>query len=217
MRIHIIANFPYAFESYFSTSMMRIAQEKKCFTPVFYNLGDYSMQAQHRVDDKPYGGWAGALLQVEPIYRALIHIDPNNTFRKFYLWPRGTLLKQEIAETLSQDLAWRECIVLCGHYEWVDQRVLEIFSFEQYSIGEYVVSSGELAAMVFIDTIVRLIPGVLGNNDSLHEESFSPALDRRIEYPQYTRPAEFMGYNVPEELLSGDPKKIQAWRKKFMA
>ncbi len=214
MKIHIITNFIGAFTSYFDSSIMRIAREKGLFEPVFYNLGDYSLQAQHRVDDKPYGGWVGALIQIEPMYRAITAIDPENRMKKIYLWPRGERLRQERIEQLSDELERSEFIILCGHYEGVDHRVFEMFSFEQYSIGDFVVSSGELATMVFVDAIVRLIPGVIGNEASLHEESFSEALDGKPEYPQYTRPADFMGYTVPEVLLCGDPKKIGEWRKK---
>ena len=214
MKIHIITNFTGAFTSYFDSSIMRIAREKGLFEPIFYNLGDYSLQAQHRVDDKPYGGGAGALIQIEPMYRAITAIDPENKMKKIYLWPRGERLKQAKIEQLSDELQESECIILCGHYEGVDHRVFEMFTFEQYSIGDFVVSSGELATMVFVDAIVRLIPGVVGNEASLHEESFSEALDGKPEYPQYTRPADFMGYTVPEILLCGDPKKIGEWRKK---
>ena len=213
MKIHIITNFIGAFTSYFDSSIMRIAREKGLFEPIFYNLGDYSLQAQHRVDDKPYGGWAGALIEIEPMYRAITSIDPDNRMKKIYLWPRGERLKQPKIEQLSQEFQNQDILILCWHYEGVDHRVFEIFTFEQYSIGDFVVSSGELAAMVFIDAVVRLIPGVVWNNKSLHEESFSEALGGKPEYPQYTRPADFMGYKVPQVLLSGDPKKINEWRK----
>ena len=212
---------------------MRIAREKWLFEPVFYNLGNFSSQAQHRVDDRPFGGGAGALLQVEPIYNAIRHLEnkiqsakdkmedwvlppwegEGGGVRKIYLGPRGERLRQPKIEQLSLELQNEECIILCGHYEWVDHRVFEMFEFEQYSIGDFVVSSGELATMVFLDAIVRLIPGVVGNDESLREESFSEALDGKPEYPQYTRPADFMGYKVPEILLSGDHKKIAEWRK----
>ena len=213
MKIHIITNFTGAFTSYFDSSIMRIAREKGLFEPLFYNLGDYSLQAQHRVDDKPYGGGAGALIEIEPMYRAITSIDPENTMKKIYLWPRGERLKQAKIEQLSKEFQDQDILILCWHYEGVDHRVFEMFIFEQYSIGDFVVSSGELAAMVFIDAVVRLIPGVVWNNKSLHEESFSEALEGKPEYPQYTRPADFMGYKVPEVLLSGDPKKINEWRK----
>jgi tRNA (guanine37-N1)-methyltransferase len=194
---------------------MRIAREKWLFEPVFYNLGDFSKQAQHRVDDKPYGGGAGALIQIEPVYNAVKDIeDKIGEIRKIYLWPRGERLRQPKIEQLSKELQNEECIILCGHYEGVDHRVFEMFEFEQYSIGDFVVSSGELATMVFLDSIVRLIPGVVGNDASLLEESFSEATGGKPEYPQYTRPADFMGYKVPEILLSGDHKKIAEWRKK---
>lgn len=136
------------------------------------------------------------------------------SLRKIYLGPRGERLRQPKIEQLSRELQNEEFIILCGHYEWVDHRIFEMFDFEEYSIGDFVVSSGELATMVFLDAVVRLIPGVVGNNESLHEESFSDALGWKAEYPQYTRPSDFMGYKVPEVLLSGDPKKIQEWRKK---
>jgi tRNA (guanine37-N1)-methyltransferase len=234
MKPHIITNFTASFSSYFDSSIMRIAREKWLFEPVFYNLGDFSTQAQHRVDDKPFGGWAGALLQVEPIYNAIRHLEDKiqnakskmedwvlppweggeGGFRKIYLGPRGERLRQPKIEQLSEEFRNEEFIILCGHYEGVDHRVFEMFEFEQYSIGDFVVSSGELASMVFLDAIVRLIPGVVGNDASLLEESFSEALDGKPEYPQYTRPADFMGYKVPEILLSGDHKKISEWRKK---
>jgi len=236
MKLHIITNFTDSFTSYFDSSIMRIAREKGLFEPIFYNLGDFSTQKQHRVDEKPFWGGAGALIQIEPVYNAITSIEaqpkaeeynknplpwvfsiqPSSSskwLRKIYLWPRGERLKQQKIEQLSQELQNEECIILCGHYEGVDHRIFEMFEFEEYSIGDFVVSSGELATIVFIDAIVRLIPGVVGNSVSLHEESFSEALDGKPEYPQYTRPADFMGYKVPEVLLSGDHKKIAEWRK----
>lgn len=226
MKVHIITNFIGAFTSYFDSSMMRIARERWLFEPIFYNLGDFSTQAQHRVDDKPYGWWAWALLQIEPIYNVIIaiegkiknsaidsqHHENDQKIRKIYLWPRGERLRQPKIEQLSLELRDEEIIILCGHYEGVDHRVFEMFTFEQYSIGDFVVSSGELATMVFLDAIVRLIPWVLWNDASLHEESFSEKLGGKAEYPQYSRPADFMGYTVPEILLSGDHKKIGEWR-----
>lgn len=218
MRVHIIANFCDAFTSYFDTSMMRIARERWLFEPVYYNLGDFSQQAQHRVDDKPYGWWAWALLQIEPIYNAITTIEnkiqKHWKVRKIYLGPRGERLRQQKIEQLSKEMQSEDIIILCGHYEGVDHRVFEMFTFEQYSIGDFVVSSGELATMVFLDAIVRLIPWVLWNDASLHEESFSEKLGGKPEYPQYSRPADFMGYAVPEILLSGDHKKIGEWREK---
>lgn len=213
MKVHIITNFTGAFTSYFDSSIMRIARERGLFEPIFYNLGDYSLQAQHRVDDKPYGGGAGALIEIEPMYRAITSIDPENKMKKIYLWPRWERLKQSKIEEIAENMKDEEFLMLCGHYEWVDHRVFEMFTFEQYSIGDFVVSSGEIATMVFLDAVVRLIPGVVWNTKSLHEESFSEALDGKPEYPQYTRPADFMGYKVPEVLLSGDHKKIEEWRK----
>lgn len=213
MKVHIITNFTDAFTSYFDSSIMRIARERGLFEPIFYNLGDYSLQAQHRVDDKPYGGGAGALIEIEPMYRAITSIDPENKMVKIYLWPRWERLKQAKIEEIAEKMKDEEFLILCGHYEWVDHRVFEMFTFEQYSIGDFVVSSGEIATMVLLDAIVRLIPGVVWNQQSLHEESFSEALEWKPEYPQYTRPADFMWYKVPEVLLSGDHKKIEKWRK----
>ncbi len=223
MKVHIITNFIGAFTSYFDSSIMRIAREKGLFEPIFYNLGDYSLQAQHRVDDKPYGGGAGALIEIEPMYRAISSIEEiagkrekgqGNELRKIYLGPRGERLKQAKIEELTKEFQDQDILILCWHYEGVDHRVFEMFTFEQYSIGDFVVSSGEIATMVFLDAIVRLIPGVVWNQQSLHEESFSEALEWKPEYPQYTRPADFMGYKVPDVLLSGDHKKIEYWRRK---
>lgn len=224
MRSHILTNFPDSFTSFFDTSILRIARQKWLFTPQTYNLGDYSSQAQHRVDDRPYGGGAGAIIQIEPLYKGVLAIEDTikNTIndvkktqkvRKFFLWPRGKRLEQSDFDRLSLELCNQDFIVVCGHYEGVDHRLFDIFGFEEYSIWDYVVSGGEVATMVFLDALVRLIPGVIGNEDSLHEESFSPALDGKKEYPQYSRPEDFMGYRVPQILLSWDHTKIEQWRR----
>jgi tRNA (guanine37-N1)-methyltransferase len=213
MKVHIITNFTGAFTSYFDSSIMRIAREKVFLSQFFIILA--TILSRHSIEStiNPMVDGAGALIEIEPMYRAITSIDPENRMKKIYLWPRWERLKQAKIEEIAENMKDEEFLILCGHYEWVDHRVFEIFAFEQYSIGDFVVSSGEIAAMVFLDAVVRLMPGVVWNTKSLHEESFSDALEWKPEYPQYTRPADFMGYKVPEVLLSGDHKKIEEWRK----
>lgn len=159
LHAHIITLFPDAFSSYFASSIMRLAQEKERFAVTFYNPSHYSDRPQGRVDDAPYGGGAGQVIQVEPIYRAITSIESKRgELKKIYLGPSGESLRQEVCEDLAQDLQNEEIIILCGHYEGVDQRVFEMYDWSTYRIGDYVVSSGEIASMVFLDSIVRLLP-----------------------------------------------------------
>jgi tRNA (guanine37-N1)-methyltransferase len=211
MIVHIISLFPEAFTSYFAWSILQKAQEKGKLTIKLYNLADYSVRNTRRVDDRPYGGFPGTIIQAEPVYRVIEKIENNvgKTLPKIFFAPAGERLIQKTLETWSREA---ECILLCGHYEGVDERILEHFSFTQISLGDYVVTSGEVAAMVFVDGVTRLIPGVIGD-ESLQEESFSIALDHKKEYPQYTRPDEFLGMRVPEVLLSGDHRKIEQWKR----
>lgn len=172
------------------------------------NIRDYSTNKHMKVDDYPYGGGAGLVMQPEPVYRAYKDLTKNmkKKPRVVYLTPQGTTFHQEMAKELAKE---EELVFLCGHYEGIDERVLEEIVTDYVSIGDYVLTGGELPAMVMIDSISRLVPGVLHNDDSAGDESFENGL---LEYPQYTRPPVFLDKEVPEVLLSGHHENIRKWR-----
>ena len=172
------------------------------------NIRDYSTNKHMKVDDYPYGGGAGLVMQPEPVYRAYEDLtkDMKKKPRVVYLTPQGTTFHQEMAKELAKE---EELVFLCGHYEGIDERVLEEIVTDYVSIGDYVLTGGELPAMVMIDSISRLVPGVLHNDDSAGDESFENGL---LEYPQYTRPPVFLDKEVPEILLSGHHENIRKWR-----
>lgn len=172
------------------------------------NIRDYSTNKHMKVDDYPYGGGAGLVMQPEPVYRAYEDLtkDMKKKPRVVYLTPQGTTFHQEMAKELAKE---EELVFLCGHYEGIDERVLEEIVTDYVSIGDYVLTGGELPAMVMIDSISRLVPGVLHNDDSTGDESFENGL---LEYPQYTRPPVFLDKEVPEVLLSGHHENIRKWR-----
>lgn len=172
------------------------------------NIRDYSTNKHMKVDDYPYGGGAGLVMQPEPVYRAYKDLTKNmkKKPRVAYLTPQGTTFHQEMAKELAKE---EELVFLCGHYEGIDERVLEEIVTDYVSIGDYVLTGGELPAMVMIDSISRLVPGVLHNDDSAGDESFENGL---LEYPQYTRPPVFLDKEVPEVLLSGHHENIRKWR-----
>lgn len=172
------------------------------------NIRDYSTNKHMKVDDYPYGGGAGLVMQPEPVYRAYENLtkDMKKKPRVVYLTPQGTTFHQEMAKELAKE---EELVFLCGHYEGIDERVLEEIVTDYVSIGDYVLTGGELPAMVMIDSISRLVPGVLHNDDSAGDESFENGL---LEYPQYTRPPVFLDKEVPEVLLSGHHENIRKWR-----
>lgn len=201
--------FPEIFNSYMSESIMKRAIEKEIIEVHVYNIRDFSMNKHKKVDDYPFGGGAGMLMTPQPIYDTYKHIvDTHNikSPRVVYLTPKGQVYKQEIASDLSQG---EDIILLCGHYEGIDQRIIDLIVTDEVSIGDYVLTGGELPALIMIDSIARLIPGVLSQNESFEEESFK---DDLLEYPHYTRPREFMGMSVPDVLLSGNHQKIEQWR-----
>jgi len=211
MKFHVITIFPESFQSYFDTSMMKKAIDAWLLNIEFYKLNDFSNKNFKHIDDKAYG-MHGQVISPEPLSKALEYVF-EKVWKKipvYYMSPRGKVLKQSNTETYAQI---PECIIICGHYEWIDQRIIDIYVDQEISIGQYVLTSWELAASVFIDSIVRHIPGVLGNPESLKEESFSVEFDRQKEYPLYTRPREFMGKKVPEILTSGNHKEIENWKK----
>ncbi len=211
LHVHILSLFPESMKWYLESSIMKRAQEKGLFRYDIHNLTDWTVRNTRRVDDRPYGGWAGTIITVEPLTLALRALRAKyGNMKLLYVSPRGDILTQKKAWEYAQDDT-QYCII-CGHYEGIDQRIFDLFPIEEISIGEYVVSSGELASLVWIDSVVRLLPWVL-SLESLKEESFSYALQGKKEYPQYSRPENFEGKSVPSILLSGDQKKIQAWKK----
>ena len=209
MRFDILTLFPAMFSSPFETSILGKAIEKKLIEIRIVNIRDFTSDKHHVVDDTPYGGGQGMVMKVEPIARAIEWAKAENPSAwTIYLTPQGRPFNQERAEALSSKA---HLILLCGRYEGVDERVREMFIDEEVSIGDYVLTGGEIAAMVMVDTISRLRPGVLGCGQSAEEDSFSESL---LEHPQYTRPMDFRGHAVPEVLLSGNHEAIFRWRRK---
>ena len=212
MKIDILTLFPSMFDGFLNTSIIKRARDLNKVDINVHNFRDYSTDKHGRVDDYPYGGGAGMLMQAEPVYLSYKSIEEKVselTGKKpkvLYMTPQGKVCNQRLAEEYAQE---EDLVFLCGHYEGIDERVLEMIVDENVSIGDYVLTGGELPAMVIVDTISRLVEGVLNNDDSAKYESFA---DNRLEYPQYTRPEEFMGKKVPEVLLSGDHKKVEQWR-----
>ena len=209
MRFDILTLFPAMFSSPFETSILGKAIEKKLIEIRIVNIRDFTSDKHHVVDDTPYGGGQGMVMKVEPIARAIEWAKSGNPSAwTIYLTPQGRPFNQERAEALSSR---NHLILLCGRYEGVDERVREMFVDEEVSIGDYVLTGGELAAMVMVDALSRLLPGVLGSDQSAEEDSFSESL---LEYPQYTRPIDFRGHGVPEVLASGNHEAILQWRRK---
>ena len=190
-------------------SIMKRARDKGFLDVRVINIRDFTRNKHHTADDYPYGGGAGMVLKAEPIVRAVDFIrEEEKEPRIILLSPQGRCYNQAVALELSREQ--RRIVFICGHYEGIDERVKEYLSPEEISIGDYVLTGGELAALVVIDSAVRLIPGVVGDSSSIEEESFNRILD----YPHYTRPFEFRGMEVPSVLLSGDHEKIRLWRKR---
>lgn len=210
MNFHVLTLFPDMVRQGLETSITGRAIDKGLFGLDVVNIRDYTLDKHLHVDDSPYGGGAGMVMQAEPIYRAYEAVKERMTgksYRVIYVTPQGDVFNQEHARNLAQE---EDIVFLCGHYEGVDERVLDMIVTDRYSIGDYVLTGGELPAMVMIDCISRLVPGVLHNDDSSVYESFHGNL---LEYPQYTRPEEFMGQKVPEVLLSGHHANIEKWRR----
>ncbi len=204
MKFDVLTLFPEMFES-LKTSIIGKAVEKKLIDINITNIRDFSEDKHKKVDDTPYGGGAGMIMKPDVVYRAYQSVKENNA-KVIYLSPQGKTLNQQKVEDLSKE---SHLILLCGHYEGIDQRVLDKIVDEEISIGDYVLTGGEIPAMVLIDSVSRYVEGVL-KQDSIQEESFSNGL---LEYPQYTRPEIFEGEAVPEILLSGHHQNIEKWRK----
>ena len=207
-RFHILTLFPKMVMDGLNTSIIGRAIDAGLLEINAVNIRDYSTNKHMKVDDYPYGGGAGLVMQPEPVYRAYKDLTKNmkKKPRVVYLTPQGTTFNQEMAKELAKE---EELVFLCGHYEGIDERVLEEIVTDYVSIGDYVLTGGELPAMVMIDSISRLVPGVLHNDDSAGDESFENGL---LEYPQYTRPPVFLDKEVPEVLLSGHHENIRKWR-----
>lgn len=207
MRIDIITCLPELLESPFGHSILQRAQSKGLVEVAVHNLRDYSSSKQRSVDDYAYGGGAGMVLQIEPIARCIEHLQAQRTYDEIiYMTPDGVRLEQGTANALSLK---QNLIILCGHYKGVDERVREKYVTREISIGDYVLSGGELAAAVLADSIIRLLPGVLNDETSALSDSFQ---DNLLAPPVYSRPAEFKGMKVPDILLSGHAGKIEEWR-----
>jgi tRNA (guanine37-N1)-methyltransferase len=214
MRFDIVTIFPHIFDSYFGESILRRAREKGLIEIRPHDLRAYATDRHRTVDDTPYGGGAGMVLKVEPIYRALADLkdvkkDGSDKGTRTVLFSaKGRRFTQADARRLS---GYGRIVMVCGRYEGVDERVAGHLIDEELSIGDYVLTGGELAAMVVVDAVARLLPGVLGNEASAVHESH--ALEGVLEHPQYTKPEEFNGWRVPEVLLSGNHAEIERWRK----
>ena len=207
MRIHILTLFPNMLSGPFSESIIKRAVDRGLVEIVICNIRDYTSDRHHVVDDYTYGGGQGMVLKPEPISAAVESIKNESEVPVILLTPQGRLFNQMVAEELAR---YSEMILICGHYEGVDERVREHLATDEVSIGDYVLSGGELAAMVIVDAVVRQLPGALGAEEAVREDSHSSGL---LEYPQYTRPRVFQGWEVPQVLLSGNHAEIARWRR----
>ena len=209
MNFHIMTLFPDMVLNGLGTSITGRAMERGILNIEAVNIRDYTLDRHLHVDDAPYGGGAGMVMQPEPVYRAYEALRERigRRPRVLYMTPQGKVFSQEIARELAKE---EDLVFLCGHYEGVDERVVDMIVTGYLSIGDYVLTGGELPAMVMIDCISRLVPGVLNNRESAEIETFH---DNLLEYPQYTRPENFMGHRVPEVLLSGHHANVDRWRR----
>ena len=211
MDIHVLTLFPEMFDSPFDQSIVHRAREKGLINLQLHNIRDYAQDKHKVTDDYTFGGGPGMVMKPEPIFEAVDTLKSEHELNKgtpiVLLTPRGRVFSQQIAQELSQH---SELVLICGHYEGVDERVATHLSTDEISLGDYVLTGGELAAMVVVDSVARLVPGVLGSTESLEDESHSSGL---LQYPQYTRPAEYRGWKVPDVLLSGHHQEIDRWRR----
>ena len=206
MRIDIISVLPELMESPFRTSILKRAMDKGLAEVHFHNLRDFGLGKHRQVDDEPYGGGAGMVMMIEPLDLCISELKSQRNYDEvIYLTPDGETLNQKISNSLSIQ---KNLILLCGHYKGIDQRVRELHITKEISVGDYVLTGGELAACVLADSVIRLLPGVLNDEQSALTDSFQ---DNLLSPPIYTRPSEYKGLKVPEVLLSGNSKKIEEW------
>lgn len=206
MNIHVLSLFPDMFAGVFGASILKKAQEKGAVQLEVTDIRMFSGNKHNQVDDYPYGGGAGMVLKPEPMFNAVETITAGKNPRIILMCPQGERFTQRKAEELAQE---KELVFLCGHYEGYDERIRQHLVTDEISIGDFVLTGGELGAMTVIDSVVRLLPGVLGQEESHIQDSFSTGL---LEHPHYTRPADFRGMKVPDVLLSGNHAKIEQWR-----
>ncbi|MFZ7132077.1 MAG: tRNA (guanosine(37)-N1)-methyltransferase TrmD [Eubacteriales bacterium] len=207
MKFYILTLFPDFFESFLNTSIIKRAVEGKFIEIQRINIRDFSKDKHHNTDDYPYGGGPGMVMTPQPLADSIKYVKSMSPEAKvFYFSPHGETFNQKMVNTFSQE---QELILLCGHYEGIDHRIVEQYVDMEISIGDFILTGGELVSMVFIDALSRLVKGVLGNDESASDESFSNDL---LEYPHYTRPSVFEGLEVPEILLSGHHENIKKWR-----
>jgi tRNA (guanine37-N1)-methyltransferase len=210
MKFSIVTIFPDMVRAYLGASIIHRAMKNRIITVEVHNLRDYAVDKHKTVDDYPYGGGAGMVMKPEPFFRISDALWPAKEKRKIVLLsPKGRLFDQKVAAELNREN--REIVFFCGRYEAIDERVNMSLGDDEISIGDYVLTGGELPALVIIDAVARLIPGVLGDSRSSEEDSFTCGL---LDYPHYTRPESFRGYSVPEVLLSGNHREIEKWRKR---
>lgn len=205
MKINVLTLFPDMFQAVTRQSILGRAADRRILEFRIENIRDYTQDKHGKTDDTPFGGGAGMVMTADPIFRCLRELEAEGK-RILYPSPRGRILDQPLTEELAQE---EELVLLCGHYEGVDQRILDHWNMEEVSIGDYVLTGGELPAMVIIDAVARLLPGVLGSQDSHREESIYSGL---LEYPQYTKPRVYEGMEAPEVLLSGNHQLIHLWQ-----
>ena len=205
MTIDVLTLFPEMFAA-LDSSLTGKAKDKGLYALKTHNIRDYSLDKHKKCDDAPFGGGAGMVMTPQPIHDAINAVDPEHKALRIYMSPRGKVLNQALVKELSEQ---QNLLILCGHYEGIDQRVIDMDIDMELSIGDYVLSGGEIPAMVVIDSVLRYVPDVLGNSQSTVDESFSQPL---LEYPQYTRPQDFLGAMVPEVLVSGNHAAIAKWR-----
>ena len=205
MRIDILTLFPEMFEP-LKSSILGRALEKELFELNLIDIREFSLDKHKKVDDYVFGGGDGMLMTPQPLYDAIMSVKTEDSY-VVYMSPKGTMLNQKKVREVADNI--KHLIIVCGHYEGIDERVIELCIDEQISIGDYVLTGGELPAMVLVDSVLRYLPEVLHNDTSVVDESFT---DNLLEHPQYTRPREFMGLTVPEVLLNGNHKEIEKWK-----
>lgn len=212
MRFDVLTLFPEIFSGYQSQSLLKLAIQNGLVQLNLHNIREWSTDKHRKVDDRPFGGGAGMVLQCEPVVASVeaVQQQEETPGHLIFFTPQGRRLTQPVVEELAQH---RRLVMVCGRYEGFDERIYELLEPDQISIGDFILNGGEVAAMVTVDAVVRLVPGVLGDEDSHRFDSFSGE-ERLLEYAQYTRPREFRGREVPEVLLSGDHERIAAWRRK---